>query len=62
MIGCVDVLRDKIAIVENSSKEEFVAIATSPKVEDFGIHRSAGLRGQLLIASSQGLGMGQLPV
>ena len=62
MIGSVDVLRDKIAIVENSSKEEFVAIATSPEVEDFGIHRSAGLSGQLLIASSQGLGMGQLPV
>ena len=53
MIGAVDVLWDKVAIVKYPSREEFVAIATAPEVAGFGIHRAAGLEGQLLIASSQ---------
>ena len=58
MIGSVDVLWDKVAIVKYPSKEEFVAIATAPEVASFGIHRVAGLKGQLLIASRQDPGMG----
>ena len=58
MIGSVDVLWDKVAIVKYPSREEFVAIATAPEVAGFGIHRAAGLEGQLLIASSQDLGTG----
>ena len=53
MIGSVDTLWDKVAIVKYPSKEEFVAIATAPEVAGFGVHRAAGLEGQLLIASSQ---------
>ena len=56
MIGSVDGLWDKVAIVKYPSKEEFVAIALAPEVAGFGIHRAAGLKGQLLIASNQDLG------
>ena len=41
------------AIVEYPSKEAFFEIATSPDVQGFGVHRSAWLAGQLLIATSQ---------
>ena len=58
MIGSIDVPWDQVAIVKYPSKEEFVALATAPEVAGFGIHRAAGLKGQLLIASRQGLGMG----
>jgi uncharacterized protein (DUF1330 family) len=54
MIGQVDVMWDSVAIVEYPSKEEFVAIATAPEVAGFGIHRAAGLEGQILVATSQG--------
>ena len=53
MIGSVDTLWDKVALVKYPSKEEFVAIATAPEVAGFGVHRAAGLEGQLLIASSE---------
>ena len=56
MSGSVDGLWDKVAIVKYPSKEEFVAIALAPEVAGFGIHRAAGLKGQLLIGSNQGLG------
>ncbi len=56
MIGSTDVLWDQVAIVKYPSKEEFVALATAPEVAGFGIHRAAGLKGQLLIASNQNLG------
>ena len=58
MIGSIDVLWDQVAIVKYPSKEEVVAIATAPEVAGFGIHRAAGLKGQLLIASRQDPGMG----
>ena len=54
MIGEVENLWDSVAIVEYPSKEEFVAIATAPEVAGFGVHRAAGLEGQLLIATAQG--------
>lgn len=52
MIGTVDVLWDSVAIVEYPSKEEFFTIATAPEVAGFGVHRAAGLEGQILIATS----------
>ena len=36
-------------IVEYPSRAEFFRIATSPEVQAIGIHREAGLAGQLLI-------------
>lgn len=53
MIGAVDVLWDSVAIVAYPSKEEFIAIATAPEVAGFGVHRAAGLEGQILIATSE---------
>ena len=52
MLGEVDELWDMAAIVEYPSKEAFVEIVSSPEVADFGVHRTAGLKGQLLIAIS----------
>ena len=54
VIGEVENVWDSVAIVEYPSKEEFVAIATAPEVAGFGVHRAAGLDGQLLIATAQG--------
>lgn len=49
VIGEVDELWDVAAIMEYPSREAFVAIATSPEVQEIGKHRKAGLAGQLLI-------------
>jgi uncharacterized protein (DUF1330 family) len=53
MIGVVDESWDVTAIVEYPSKEAFVEVASSPDVREFAVHRSAGLEGQLLIATSE---------
>ena len=50
MLGEVEALWDMAAIVEYPSKEAFVQIVSSPEVAGFGVHRTAGLEGQLLIA------------
>lgn len=50
MLGQVEALWDMAAIVEYPSKEAFVQIVSSPEVAGFGVHRTAGLEGQLLIA------------
>lgn len=55
VIGSVEDPWDTIAIVEYPSKEAFVTIASAPEVAEFAIHRSAGLEGQLLIATSGGV-------
>ncbi len=49
VIGEVDELWDVAAIMEYPSRAAFVAIATSPEVQAIGVHRKAGLAGQLLI-------------
>lgn len=54
MIGEVEAAWDSVAVVEYPSKEEFVAIVTAPDVQEFGVHRAAGLEGQLLIATQSG--------
>jgi uncharacterized protein (DUF1330 family) len=52
-VGEVDSLWDIAALVEYPSAAAFVKIATSPEVAEIGVHRAAGLEGQLLICVSQ---------
>jgi len=53
VIGEVGELWDAVAIMEYPSRAAFVAIATSPEVQEIGRHRKAGLAGQLLIQCSE---------
>jgi uncharacterized protein (DUF1330 family) len=53
-IGDVDEMWDAVALVEYLSSAAFARIATSPEVAEIGVHRAAGLEGQLLIRVSQG--------
>jgi uncharacterized protein (DUF1330 family) len=41
-----------VGLVEYPSRKAFVEIATSPEVAEIGVHRSAGLEGQWLLAST----------
>jgi uncharacterized protein (DUF1330 family) len=41
-----------IALVEYPSRQAFVAIATDPHVAEIGVHRTAGLESQWLIAAT----------
>jgi uncharacterized protein (DUF1330 family) len=52
-VGEVDSLWDIAALVEYPSAAAFVKIATSPEVAEIGVHRAAGLEGQLLICVSR---------
>jgi len=49
VIGHVEEMWDAVALVEYPSSEAFVKIAMSSEVAKFGVHREAGLAGQLLI-------------
>ncbi len=49
VIGRVGEMWDVVALMEYPSAKAFVEIATSPEVAEFGVHREAGLAGQLLI-------------
>ena len=49
VIGEVEDLWDAVGIVEYPSRAAFHRIATSPEVQAIGVHREAGLAGQLLI-------------
>ncbi len=49
VIGEVEELWDAVAIVEYPSRAGFYRLATSPEVQAIGVHREAGLAGQLLI-------------
>jgi uncharacterized protein (DUF1330 family) len=49
VIGEGEELWDAVAIAEYPSRAEFHRIATSPEVQAIGVHREAGLAGQLLI-------------
>lgn len=48
-IGAVGEMWDAVALMEYPSAKAFVEIATAPEVAAFGVHREAGLAGQLLI-------------
>lgn len=50
VLGEADELWDQVAIMEYPSKEAFVQIVSAPEVAEWGVHRAAGLAGQLLIA------------
>jgi len=49
VIGEVGEMWDIVALMEYPSAKAFVEIATSPEVAEFGVHREAGLAGQLLV-------------
>lgn len=49
VIGEVDELWDAVGIAEYPSRAEFHRLAASPEVQAIGVHREAGLAGQLLI-------------
>ena len=52
IIGETDDLWDAVAIVQYPSRAEFARMAMSPEVQEIGVHRAAGLAGQLLILST----------
>lgn len=54
VIGEVEEMWDAVALVEYPSSEAFVKIAMSGDVAKFGVHREAGLAGQLLIQTVAG--------
>lgn len=49
VLGQVEDLWDAVLVVEYPSKETFVDLVTSPEIQAAGVHRRAGLDGQLLI-------------
>jgi uncharacterized protein (DUF1330 family) len=49
VIGTVGEMWDVAALVEYPSSSAFTRIVTSPEVAAIGVHRAAGLAGQLLI-------------
>jgi uncharacterized protein (DUF1330 family) len=53
VIGDVEDVWDTCILVEYPSAAAFAAIVTSPEVAEIGIHRAAGLEGQLLIRTTQ---------
>jgi uncharacterized protein (DUF1330 family) len=52
VVGEVEQLWDVVAIVEYPSRAEFQRLVTSPEVQAIGVHREAGLAGQLLILTA----------
>jgi len=52
VVGEVEDLWDAVGIAEYPSRDVFHRIASSPEVEAIGIHREAGLAGQLLILTT----------
>ena len=54
VIGEVGDLWDACALVEYPSAAAFATIVMSPEVAEIGVHRAAGLKGQLLIRVSPG--------
>ena len=53
VIGEVDDIWDTCVLVEYPSAASFATIVTSPEVTEIGVHRAAGLEGQLLIRVTQ---------
>ncbi len=49
IIGQIGELWDAVALVQYPSSADFARIAMLPEVQHIGIHRAAGLKGQLLI-------------
>lgn len=53
VIGEVDDAWDTCVLVEYPSAAAFAATVTSPEVAEIGVHRAAGLEGQLLLQVAQ---------
>ncbi|RVW02883.1 DUF1330 domain-containing protein [Rhodococcus xishaensis] len=53
VIGDVEDMWDFCGLVEYPSAADFVRIAMLPEVAEIGVHRTAGLAGQLLIRVAQ---------
>ena len=53
IVGVAEELWDVVGLVEYPSVAEFRRITTSPEVQAIGVHREAGLAGQLLIMTTQ---------
>jgi uncharacterized protein (DUF1330 family) len=53
VVGEVEDLWDSCVLVEYPSATAFATIVTSPEVTEIGVHRAAGLEGQLLIRVTQ---------
>jgi uncharacterized protein (DUF1330 family) len=53
VIGDVEDMWDVAALMEYPSAAAFAKIVTSPEVAKIGVHRAAGLAGQLLIRVAQ---------
>jgi uncharacterized protein (DUF1330 family) len=54
VIGNVEEAWDAVALVEYPSSEAFAKIAMSSEVAKIGVHREAGLAGQILIQCVEG--------
>ena len=52
VLGQVEDLWDEVVVVEFPSTETFVEVIASPELAEWGVHRRAGLAGQLLIATT----------
>ncbi len=50
VLGQAEDLWDTVLVIDYPSKEAFVEVVTSPEMLESGVHRRAGLEGQLLIA------------
>ncbi len=53
VLGEVEELWDKVAIAMYPSRAAMMAMMRSPKMQEIGIHRAAGLAGQLNIETTQ---------
>jgi hypothetical protein len=53
MLGEVEELRDTVAIAMYSSRAAMLKMMQSPRMEEIGVHRAAGLAGQLNIETTQ---------
>jgi len=52
VIGEVEELWDAVAVVEYPSHAKFQELVISPEMQAIGVHREAGLAGQLLILTT----------
>ena len=54
VIGESDQAFDAVALVEYPSRRTFVEVVNDPRVREIAAHRSAGLAGQWLLATTEG--------
>ena len=53
VVGEADELWDIVVILEYPSREKFLELISSPEAQLLQVHRTAGLAGQMLLATSQ---------